>query len=150
MKLLPHYFKWIGITIFFTGLIISAIDDGRQGFINGWNDAIDDPSERIETEFNPVFPKRISHIADYMSLFGLLFYILSKNKIEDEFIQKLRYESAFFVFTLSILILLIIYAFNDDFKVSPSDFLSLQMIAYLIVRSVKRKVILFEDYEEQS
>ncbi|MFV0265629.1 MAG: hypothetical protein ACK5HT_00685 [Draconibacterium sp.] len=106
--------------------------------------------DKIEYDFNPVFPEKVMHLSDFISLFGLLLYILSKNRREDEFIQKLRYESAFLVFTLSILIVLIIYAFNNDFKLSPSDFLSMQMIAYLIVRSIKKKIILWEDYEEQS
>jgi len=150
MKLLPHYFKWIGLIIFFVGLTVNIIDDGRRGFIEGYNDAIDDPSERIETEFHPVFPDRVTHFSDIALLIGLLIYILAKNKMEDEFMQKLRYESAFLVMVLSLFIVLIIYLFNENFKIDPSTFLSLQMIGYLLVRLFKRKLILREDYEEQS
>ncbi|RIJ49484.1 hypothetical protein D1614_08065 [Maribellus luteus] len=149
MKLLPHYFKWIGIALFFLGLFTGAIDDGRKGFIEGYNDAIDDPSDRIEINFERILPKSITHLADFLSMAGLLIYVLSKNKREDEFMQKLRYESAFLVMVLSLTVILIFYGFNPDFKLDPSTLLSLQMIAYLIIRALKRKFIL-GDYEEQA
>ncbi len=145
MKLLPHAFKWIGLAVFLLGFIFGAIDDGRQGFMEGYNETVNDP---VEYNFEPILPERISHFADYALLFGLLIYILSKNKREDEFIRKLRYESAFIVFVLTISIVLVWHIFNPEFELSPSTFLALQMFAYLIIRSVKQKIILGDDYEK--
>lgn len=151
MKLLPHYFKWIGIILFFLGMLTSAIDDGREGFIEGYNASARNHNhiEQIEVKIERVFPEEVSHIADFVSIFGLLIYVLAKQKREDELMQKLRYESAFLVMVLTLAIILIVYGFNSDLKVDPSALLSLQMIAYLIVRALKRKFILGE-YEEQT
>ncbi len=145
MKLLPHAFKWIGLVVFLLGFIFGAIDDGRQGFMEGYNETVNDP---VEYNFEPILPERVSYFADYTLLFGLLIYILSKNKIEDEFAQKIRFESAFLCLILTIAIVLIIDIINPEFELSPSTFLAMQMFAYLIIRSVKRKIILGEDYEK--
>ena len=142
MKLLPHYFKWIGIGLFFLGMIF-GIDDIQRGYLEGSN------SNSIE-DFNQILPDIFSVISDYITLLALLLYILSKNKIEAEFAQKMRYESAFSVLVLTIVTILIIYIFNREFEINPSIFLTLQMVAYLLFRSIKRGVILAEDYEEQS
>ena len=149
MKLLPHYFKWIGIILFFLGMITAGIDDGREDFIEGWNAGAGNHTEKIDITIKRVFPEEVSHIADFVSIFGLLIYVLSKQKREDELMQKLRFESAFLVMVLTLAVILILYGFNSDLKVDPSTLLSLQMIAYLIVRALKRQFILGE-YEEQT
>ena len=147
MKLLPHFFKRIGIVIFFIALIVNSIDEGRRSFMEGHNDASDTP---IEYDFHPVLPAKAMHISDFTILIGLLIYVLSKNKKEDEFMQKLRYESAFIVLVLSLFIILILYIINPNIKIDPSSLISMQMVFYLILRLLKRKIILWEDYEEQS
>lgn len=151
MKLLPHYFKWIGIILFFAGFLVNSIDDGRKSFMEGYTETQTEYIEgSVEYDFQPVLPEKMMHISDFTMLIGLLFYILSKNKKEDEFMQKLRYESAFIVLALSILIILIVYIVDKDIRIEPSFLISTQMIFYLIIRSVKKKIILWEDYEEQS
>ena len=151
MKLLPHYFKWIGIAVFLIGFLINTIDEGRRDFMKGYNEGkIDSGEEVVEYNFQPIFPEKLMHISDFTMLIGLLLYILSKNKQEDEFAQKLRYESAFIVLVLSILIILIVYIINSEIRIEPSFLISSQMFAYLILRTLKRKIILWEDYEEQS
>lgn len=142
MKLLPHAFKWIGLAIFLIGFVLSFIDDGRYAFIEGRNEAMENGMDKIE--FVRIMPKIVSQIADYATLVGLLIYILARSKREDEFAQKLRYESAFVVLVISIILILIKYIFNPEFELSPSTLLALQMIFYLIVRSIKKQVILAE------
>lgn len=148
MKLLPHFFKWIGLLTFFIGFMVTAIDDGREDFLEGYCSAahIEKPED---VNIQRVFPEKTMHIADVALLIGLLLYILAKNKREDEFFRQLRYESAFLVMVLSIVIILLVYIFNRGFKLGASDFLSMQMIGYLIVRALKRKVILSGDYYEE-
>lgn len=141
MKLLPHLFKWIGLTIFLLGFIVGSIDDGRQEFMDGYNDASDHP---IEYEVTRILPNIVSQIAEYATFLGLLLYILSRNKREDEFAQKMRYEAAFIVLVLTLGVILVLYILNPEFKIRPTDFLELQMLMYLILRSVRRRVILGE------
>jgi hypothetical protein len=141
MKLLPHVFKWIGLSLFFLGFIFNTIDEGRRDFMDGYNSASREPVEYV---FNPIFPEVVMHISDITMLVGLLIYILAKNRREDEFAQKLRYESAFMVLVLTILVILIRYIFVPDFMIEPSTLISAQMIFYLIIRSIKKQVILAE------
>jgi hypothetical protein len=142
MKLLPHYFKWIGIGLFFASMLL-GIDDIQRGYLDGSN-------TNTINDFNQLLPEICSQLSDYILLLSLLLYILAKNKTEDEFAQKLRYESAFIVLIGTILTVFIIYLFNTEFVIKPSTFLALQMIGYLIVRLLKRRVILGGDHEEQS
>ena len=136
MKLLPHYFKWIGIGSIFLGFIL-GIDDVRRGSLEG-------RGMQISDGFSQLLPDICSQLSDYPMLIGLLIYILAKNKTEDEFAQKLRYESAFIVLVITIVVLIIVYMINPGLEFSPAYLLVLQMLAYLIIRSIKRGVILGE------
>jgi hypothetical protein len=139
MKLLPHTFKWIGLTIYLLGVIVGFIDEGRQEFIEGFNEGIIDDTK---IEFVRLMPEMVSQVGNYAILLGLLTYILSKNKREDEFIQKLRYESAFIVFVISILLILILHLIHPSLIIEAHTVLSAQMIFYLLIRMFKRQVIL--------
>ncbi|WP_372653606.1 hypothetical protein [Draconibacterium sp.] len=141
MKLLPHYFKWIGIGFIILGFCL-GIDDFMMGFLGVRPD-----SSGI---YERMLPEIFARISDYPMYLGLLIIILSKSKTEDELALKLRYESAFIVLIASILILIMVNAFNPGFKVHPGIFIVIQMLAYLIVRSVKGNVIFWDDYEEQA
>lgn len=134
MKLLPHYFKWIGIGLLFLSMIF-----GYDDFCRGFYDGISGNAPR---DYVSIFPEFFSQVSDYVILFGLLLYILSRNKTEDEFVQKLRYESAYIILVLTVVVLMLVYVIVPDLKVSPANILLLQMVAYLIVRSIRRGVIL--------
>ena len=142
MKLLPHYFKWIGIIIVTLGFIF-GIDDFISGFMDGLTGK---PYTLPEKILQPIY----SQISDYFLLVGLLVVILSKSKKEDEYVLKLRYESAFIVLIATIVVFIVVYGFNPDFKIQPGIFILIQMLAYLIVRYVKGSTIFWVDYEEQS
>lgn len=134
MKLLPHYFKWIGIGLLILSIIL-GIDDFYRGFFDGL-------LGKAPMNFVPIFPKYFPQLSNYTILSGLLVYILAKNKKEDEFAQKLRYESAFIVLILTIVVLFFVYLVNPDIKMSPGYILLIQMLAYLFIRLIKRKLIL--------
>ena len=140
MKLLPRYFKWIGISLIIIGFIF-GIDDFLLGFTGAAYGT--EPLKKILPEF-------YSRISDYFLLVGLLVVILSKSKTEDEYVLKLRYESAFIVLIATIIVFIVVYGFNPGFKIRPGIFILIQMLAYLIVRSVKGSTIFWADYEEQS
>lgn len=141
MKLLPHYFKWIGIGMLLLSIIF-GYDDFWRGFYDGATG--NEPQDVV-----PIFPEFFSQISDYVTLIGLLVYILAKNKTEDEFAQKLRFESAYVVLVLTIVTLLVMHASKPDLLVNPGIFLLLQMVAYLIIRSIKRGAILGGQADEE-
>jgi len=140
MKLLPHYFKWIGI-----GLLILSFVFGIDDFLLGFTGAL--PSEPPE-DFKRIFPEIFPQISDFILLIGLLIYLVSKNKREDEFIQKIRYESAYIVLVITILGILVLYIINPEIKLNVSYLLAFQMLFYLVVIFFRKRMILGEDYEE--
>ncbi len=139
LLLLPHIFKKIGLIIFLSGFILSAIDDGRQGFMDGYNENQSDP---VKVEFKRVLPEKVSQIADYVLLCGLLIYILSKNKRDDEFTQRLRYESAYIILVVTIVFIFVLYMVNREIRIEPSTFIGTQLVLYLIVRYFRKISIL--------
>lgn len=139
MKLLPYVFKWIGITIFFIGFVFGAIDDGRKGFLEGYNETSHHP---VEIEFNRVLPEKVSQIADYVLLFGLLIYVLAKNKRDDEFTRQMRYEAAYIVFVITIIFIFILSMVNPNLRLEPSTFIGTQLALYLIIRYFRKISIL--------
>jgi uncharacterized membrane protein YidH (DUF202 family) len=139
MKLLPYYFKWIGI-----GLLILSFVFGIDDFLLGFTGAfLNGPPK-----YNQIFPDIFPQISDFILLIGLLTYLVSKNKREDEFIQKIRYESAYIVLITTILGILLLYITNPDIKLSASYLLAFQMVFYLVVKFFRKRMILGEDYEE--
>ena len=140
MKLLPHYFKWIGI-----GLLILSFVFGIDDFLLGFTGALlSEPPE----DFKRILPEIFPQISDFILLIGLLIYLVSKNKREDEFIQKIRYESAYIVLVITILGILVLYIINPDIKLNASYLLAFQMLFYLVVMFFRKRIILGEDYEE--
>ena len=134
MKLLPHYFKWIGIGLLILSFVF-GIDDFLSGLTNGMINS-------------KIFPDIFPQISDFILLIGLLIYLISKNKREDEFIQKIRFESAYIVLIITILGILVLYLFNPEIKLNVTYLLALQMLFYLLVVFLKKRLILGEDYEK--
>ena len=139
MKLLPHAFKWIGIIVFFIGFGLGAIDDGRQGFIEGYTRT---SIESLDYDFKRILPEKVSQVADYILLFGLLIYVLSKNKRDDEFSKQLRYEVAYIVFVVTVGFIFILSIIIPELRLEPTTFIGAQMALYLILRYFRRISIL--------
>jgi len=70
-KLLPHYYKLVGISIFTLAFIIPLI----MGMLH-------------QQSWEQTLPRR--QIANTIMLIGLLIFILSREKIEDEFVDFCR------------------------------------------------------------
>lgn len=140
MKLLPHYFKWIGIGPLILSFVF-GIDDFLLGFIGA---LLSEPPE----DFKRILPEIFPQISDFILLIGLLIYLVSKNKREDEFIQKIRYESAYIVLVITILGVLVLYIVNPEIKLNAPYLLAFQMLFYLVVMFFRKRIILGEDYEE--
>ncbi|WP_299776456.1 hypothetical protein [uncultured Formosa sp.] len=154
IQILPNWCKKIGILIFITFAILA----GSDGFRAGWNSVRDtspydkqakstlnNHGDTIQGETKPethyfYFGKETTHLFNIISMVGLFIYILSKEKIEDDYINKLRADS----FQLSILIFLLvslgIYVFQANLNMPVDYFLFPYMILFLIIFSIKKRV----------
>lgn len=106
--LLPHYFQKIGWGLFFFSFIFLF------GSIYAFN------TLKLFSQSNSHYATLILYI---ILLSSALFVAFSKEKIEDELLQKIRYSSivvtAYAGFIFYVLILLI-YSFNQSFDLLPT------------------------------
>ena len=146
LQILPNWFKKVGLILFIVGSIIGGADDFVDGFRDGYNAASFGESNDINinldqgriTEF--FGGEKIIHIFYVLSFIGMLIYMLSKEKVEDDYINKLRLES--FQLTSIITLVVAIFMFTISKKsVFPLDyFLTLFFWFYLITFFIKKRI----------
>ena len=145
IKMLPNWVKKIGLALFFMGLVVifTAVHS-RENFCEGFNDSYNTTISEVQN-LEPVFiekwfGKSAIHIFEVLTIFGLLIYMLSKEKVEDDYINKLRLES----YQLTSIIVLVfglgLYAFSENLKLSLDTFATLFLMSYLIIFAVKKRI----------
>ncbi len=151
LQILPNWCKKLGVSIFFVFSFISGADD----VFNGWEDGsrsyqpIENkiehknhtPPEIAEsTLFKDFFGENLLRYLDALSIFGILIYMLSKEKVEDDYINQLRLESYQLTAIIIISISILLYAFSEKIKLSIDYFITLFMYFYLITFFIKKRI----------
>ncbi len=128
IQILPHIFKKIGLVLFF----ISFINPYMIGFMQR---LLGFPLNREWS--TPIWLKAL----ELVSLSGILFYFLSKEKIEDELIYNLRMEamSTAFIIGLGVLWLVQILTINGESTMGISGLFYFYMILFLIIYHYKKR-----------
>lgn len=153
LQILPNWCKKLGLAMFFVFSFISGADDVFNQACDGWNSV---PTvkygEKIEeSEYTPPPPSKITDFTgffgvknlryiDALSIFGILIYMLSKEKVEDDYINQLRLESYQLTAIVGIIISILLYAFSEDIKLSLDYFITLFMYFYLITFFIKKRI----------
>ena len=136
-QVLPNYFKKIGITIF----VLAAFPSFRKGYIDGYNAAKGVSSPESFQEFTflglQITEQYYSMLA-VIGLLGLLLYVLSKDKVTDEFMRKMRLESIRATFFISVIIIFLTIVINPDASINGQLVLEGQMLLFLIINKVKK------------
>jgi len=136
IQLLPNYFKWIGLILFFAG----GIPNFFEGYTNGVNDY---GTTQIETPYS--LSEYALIIAAIVSLLGMIIYALSKEKIEDEYINILRWESVTISFFISFVIVIAnIVVYGTKGLIDAQFIMDLQLFLYLIIFFFKKRSNLTE------
>ena len=147
IQILPNWFKKVGLILFIVGSIIGAGDDFAGGFRDGYNAArfgdsndinINLDQGRIITAF--FGGEKIIHIFYVLSFIGLLIYMLSKEKVEDDYINKLRLESFQLTSIITLIIGIILLTFSKISDISLDLFISLFFWFYLITFFIKKRI----------
>ncbi len=148
VQILPNWFKRIALIVF----IISTIIYGADDFIAGWNDGYkkgingEKPSYE-ETNHNNyhytnlVGGKDVIHWFSIISSFSLLLYMLSKEKIEDDYIKLLRLEAYQISFLILVFLSFISFLLGKVFLSELDDSVILFMFLYLIVFYFKKRMV---------
>lgn len=151
LQILPNWCKKLGLAIFFIFSIISGYDDTIGAFCDGWNayPSIEDTTENKQhivkpiehtTIFKDFFGAKTLRYLDALSIFGILIYMLSKEKVEDDYINQLRLESYQLTAIVGILISILLYAFSENIKLTLDYFITLFMYFYLITFFIKKRI----------
>jgi len=120
IQVLPHVFKKFSLILFIVGIMIPM----TYGFLNPFNP--EDMPEKYSTLMNSAF------------LLGIIIYFLSKERIEDELVKKLRSDAFSITFLLSAILLLVEYIFSSGHTYATT-FLALQIIIFLIIFYLKKR-----------
>jgi amino acid permease len=141
---LPYHFKKIGIIVVLLGIVLSfvaGINDMEKGFIEGYNSAsgIDNPTsynQESTKTYKQILPQKLVKTLNWVSIVvsfsGFLLYIFSSEKTEDEFIQRLRYQSLEKSLIITWVVALLFFIFRQV-EFEAFYVLQIQMIAYVII-----------------
>ena len=130
-QFLPHYFKYIGLTLY---LIVGFLPS-TQAFINGFYGR---PEETQTLGIPLIF---FSHIFEILKLSGILLYALAKDKVFDEFMVKIRLESMYIVFFITLVFIFIRFIIDQNWHMSASYLLEAQVVLFLVLNKIRKQLI---------
>jgi len=110
-QILPNWCKKLGVAMFIVFSFISGGDDFLNGFYDGFNRLPHNSETSNSVLFLNYFSEPILHLFSIISMLGVLIYILSKEKIEDDYIQKLRLDSFQLTAIIGLVISILLYSF---------------------------------------
>ena len=126
IQILPYIFKRIGLFLF----ILGPIGHFLMGFF--------DP---FQSDDKSGFPVYWSTLLSISSLLGIILYFISKEKVEDELVKKVRLESMSmaFLFSVSLLLLITIISFPSEYRINAELIFYLQLFLFLIIYYYKKR-----------
>ena len=140
IQILPNWCKKLGVALFIIFSFISGGDDFLNGFYDGYNGLPYNSQASDSVLFLNYFSGSVLHLFSTISIIGMLIYMLSKEKIEDDYISKLRLESYQITAIVGLLISILLYAFSKDIKLTLDYFISIFMMFYLVTFFIKKRL----------
>ncbi|WP_159023698.1 hypothetical protein [Formosa sp. L2A11] len=150
-QILPNWCKKLGLALFIIFAILGSGDSMINGFVDGGNSyqPVEEQLQHIEHKLPPksevsvfedYFGEKTYHYFQVFSFLGILMYMLSKEKIEDDYINTLRLESYQFTVLFGIVISILLYAFSKQITLNIDYFIQLFMYFYLITFFIKKRI----------
>ncbi|MCU4156701.1 hypothetical protein J1N10_11995 [Carboxylicivirga sp. A043] len=148
---LPYIFRKIGIALFFISFIVSIIASIDDAIIAG-EEKFEKISQKYDTNelekqngpSNLLLTnnqrRNLKNAGFILALAGLLLYSFSKEKVDDEFLQKLRANALLKSFITSWLIFALVMLIKQSTKADLLGILQIQMFVYVIVYAYTKKV----------
>jgi Ca2+/Na+ antiporter len=133
-QIFPNWCKKLGLIIFIIAFILS----GGDGLINGFNGY---PNHSVENSdlFLTYFGGNLIHALEILTIIGMIIYMLSREKIEDDYINKLRLESFQLTAVIALFFTIILYAFSKELRLTLDYFIFLFIWSYLFVFFIKKR-----------
>ena len=142
VQVLPNWFKKISFIIFLITYIIS----GGDSFIDGFNETRNTENKSVNTVASHKFQDMTDgdstiHWLKIVSILALITYMLSKEKVEDDYISILRLESYQLAFLIITIVAFIFYLFKANTLYGIFDSVTLFIWLYLIIFSFKKRSV---------
>ena len=134
-QILPNWCKKLGLILFIIGTVLGVGDDFMDG-LRG----LPYKSEEGSNLFSNYFGESLVHILEILGIIGMLIYMVSKEKVEDDYINKLRLESFQITSIIGLIATIILYAFSKDLKLTLDYFIILFIWIYLISFFIKKRI----------
>nr|WP_286942251.1 hypothetical protein [Allomuricauda sp.] len=130
-QVLPNWCKKLGISLFVTTTLLTAGDAFMDGFR-----AVPSGTHHYFRDF---YGETLFNVLHILPTISLVIYILSKEKIEDDYINLLRLQSYQSTVLIFLFIALGFYIFNPLLEFSLDMVLSLFMVCFLIIFYFKKR-----------
>jgi len=139
-QILPNWCKKLGVAMFIVFSFISGGDDFLNGFFDGFNGLPYNSETSDSVLFLNYFSESVLHLFSIISMLGVLIYILSKEKIEDDYIAHLRLESFQLTAIIGLVVSILLYSLSEDMKLTLDYFIFLSTWCYLIIFFIKKRL----------
>ncbi|WP_289053366.1 hypothetical protein [Carboxylicivirga marina] len=144
---LPYFFRKIGIALFMLSILFSFIKSFDEHLLFPRNiinattqETTDTTSENSYYVFTETQHQHIQKLIFWLALSGLLIYSFSKEKVEDEFLAKLRANALLIAFLASWIFSGAMMLIKGATEVKILAFLQIQMLIYVIVYAYTKKI----------
>ncbi len=140
LQILPNWFKKVGPLLFIVFSFLAGSNAFKEGYNEGYyyNQGI--PTDVKTDSFTNYFGETLMHYFDVIAIIGMIIYIMSKEKIEDDYINKLRLESYQITALISLFAALILFIFSKQLKFYIDDFITMFLFIYLITFYIKKRI----------
>jgi len=126
IQILPNIFKQLGLSLFFLAILLPFLEGLFHPYQN--NETIS-----LTADY--------SYFSEFAFLGGIILYFLSKEKVEDELVRKLRLEAFGITFLLTATLLFLIYLINTNAPISinATVILTVQVLLFLVIYHFKKR-----------
>tara|TARA_B110000285_G_C15059350_1_gene581446 strand:- start:478 stop:945 length:468 start_codon:yes stop_codon:yes gene_type:complete len=143
IKMLPNWGKKLGFLVFVISVLItSTFIESRKSFFEGYNAGLVLENEILNLEpilFERVLGSESLHFFSVLIIIGLIIYMFSKEKVEDDYINKLRLESFQLTSLISLAASVMFYIVYKTFKLELDYFVLIYLIIWLNIFALKKR-----------
>ena len=143
IKMLPNWGKKLGFLVFIISMIINAtFIKSRKSFLEGYYAGLGEEKELLILKpilFEKVLGTQSLHFFSILIIIGLITYMFSREKVEDDYIDKLRLESFQLTSLIGLAVLIILYIVFKTLKLELDYFVLIFLISYLNIFALKKR-----------
>ena len=137
IQILPNWCKKIGLAVF---VIAYLINHSMRWIVMPVLPDVE--LDAINNTFNTGIIYKYIFVIPVLPIIGMLIYMLSKEKVEDDYINKLRLESFQLTTIVGLFVAIILFILNNYLKVTLDFFIFPFIWCYLILFFIKKRMYL--------